>query len=265
MGTVAVLAACRIRKDFLEVVAHLLVFHVEGAESFDARGVNQVAVPLHLEHLREGGGVHAFVVGRRDFSGLQVLVWQDGVDEGGLAHAGIARKERHLSLQGFLDGGDSLCMKGRHRIAGIADVRVEVHQPVQVPAFVVRIEVGLVEDQADGYAVGFGRGQEAVDEDGGGLRIVDGHDEQALVEVGGDDVRLLREVRRASDDVVLPVVYFGDERRPLRVGADAHPVAHGHGVGAADSFQAEVALDLAFHQAAVVRLDDVPAAGVLYY
>ena len=55
-----------------------------------------------------------------------------------------------------------------------------------------REQVGLVENQHHGDAIGLGRGQETVDEGGGGLRIIDGDDKKHLVDIGRQDMALLR-------------------------------------------------------------------------
>ena len=216
-------------------------------------------------HLGESCGVHALVVRLGDFARPCFRAGQEGVDKGGFAHARIARKEGDGSAKFCLYLRKTLALGRRNFEAGIADGGVEVDEAVQIAQVVFIVEVGLVEEQDGGDAVGFGRGQEAVDEGGRSLRIVDGDDEHALVEVGGDDVRLLREVGRAADDVVLAVLYLGDKGRAFPVFNDVDTVAHGHGVGAADAFQAEVPLYLALHVASFVRANQVPAAGVFDY
>ena len=126
------------------------------------------------------------------------------------------------------------------------------------------VAVDLVEHEGDGYAVGFGRGEEAVDEGGGGLGIVDRDDQDALVEIGRYDMRLLGEVGGTADDVVPAVFNLGNEGGAFGVGGDGDTVANGYGVGAADALESEITLDFAFYFLTAVGLDHVPAAGVLY-
>ena len=81
MGTVAIAAVGGETEDFREIVSDLLFFHVESAESLDARGIDEVSVFSDGKHLGERGGMHAFVVIGGDLTGLYLLLWQDGVDE----------------------------------------------------------------------------------------------------------------------------------------------------------------------------------------
>ena len=263
---VAVAAIGRSFKYLREVMSDFFPLHVEGAEALDARCVDEVAAGVvHGIHLGEGGGVHALVVSLRDFPRPCLRAGQDGVDEGGFSHARVAGEERDASAKLCLHLVEPLALRRRNFEAGIADGGVEVYQAVQVTPVILVVQVRFVEEEQDGDAVGFGCSQETVDEGGGCFRMVHGDHQHALVQVGRDDVRLLREVGGAPDDVVFPVLDFGDEGCPFPVFDDAYTVAHGHGVGAADAFQAEVAFHLALHVAPVVRADDVPAAGILDY
>ena len=141
-----------------------------------------------------------------------------------------------------------------------------------------REQVGLVENQHHGDAIGLGRGQETVDEGSGGLRIIDGDDKKHLVYIGRQDMALLREIRRFADDVVAAVFNLGDEdstrrallgcrrngpvRRWRKRQTDA--VTHSHRIGAADALQPEFSFDLAVDGIAVVGKDGIPRPCVFY-
>ena len=265
VGAVPIAAVGRLAEDFGKVVAYFFRLHVEGAETFDARRVDEVAVPVYGVHFREGGGVHAFVVYRRYFARAGVGVGQDGVDEGRLAYARIARKEGDASLELLLQCVNALACEGRYLVAGVADGGVEVYQCVQVAQVVFLIGIRFVEYKVYGDAVGFGRGEETVDEGGRRFGIVDGNYQHALVEVGCQDMRLLGQVRGTADDVVLAVFYLADEGGACGVENDVHAVAHGYGIGAAYAFQAEITFYLALYALSLVGLDKVPAAGVFDY
>ena len=75
---------------------------------------------------------------------------------------------------------------------------------------------------------------------------------------------LFAKVAGLADDVV-PAVLQALDKRCLAICSrrDAHPVAHGHGVGAADTFQAKVSLNLTIKKLAVVSSDNVPASCIL--
>lgn len=166
-------------------------------------------------------------------------------------------------MQLVAQGIDTLFMKGRDAVAGIADGGVEGDEALQVVLLVGIVAVGLVEDEQGRHTIGFGRSQKAVDEGGGGLGVVHGDEQQALVQVRGQDMALLGEVGGTADDVILALFDFVDEGCALRIADDLYAVAHGYGVGTADAFQPEVTLHFALHAAPVVGLDQVPAAGIL--
>ena len=72
------------------------------------------------------------------------------------------------------------------------------------------------------------------------MRIVDGDNEQRLIDIGGNNVTLLGEVDALADDVVATVLDF---RYPATV-TDTDAVAHCYGIGRAYSLDAEIALHL---------------------
>ena len=132
-------------------------------------------------------------------------------------------------------------------------------------AFLFTQQVGLVEHKRHRHAVSLGRSEEAVYEGGACLRIVNRHDKESLVYVCRNDVALLAQVLRLTDDVVVTVLDGVDKGCALLVTNDLHTVAHSHRIGAAYALEAEVALYLAVHNGAVVGLHRVPAACVLNY
>ena len=130
--------------------------------------------------------------------------------------------------------------------------------------FFLGIPVHFVEHQTYRYPISLCRCQKTVDEDSRCFRIIYGHNQQTLIQIGSNDMRLFRQVGSPSDDVILPVFYFGDKCRTFRVGSNFYIVTHGNGVGASDPFQTEVSLYLAFYQLVVFCLDQVPASGIFY-
>ena len=130
---------------------------------------------------------------------------------------------------------------------------------------VVRIEPDeyFVEYQFDWYLICLGSSQESVDEDGRCFGIVDGNNQHTLVEVGGQYMRLFRQVGCASDDVVLAVFYLTDKSSAFVVHDDLHIVAHRNGVGTPDTLQTEIAFDFAIHQFPVFSLYLIPASCIL--
>lgn len=96
------------------------------------------------------------------------------------------------------------------KVTRVTKTLVEISQQVGDTQFGIVIAVEFVNDDMHGDAVGFGRGQKTVDERGAGFGVVDGDEEQTLVDIGSKDVTLLAEVGGLADDVVAAVLDVGD-------------------------------------------------------
>ena len=252
-------------EDVLEIACQFFRLNVEGAETLYSRRVYNPSSLRKLKHFGECCGVHACVVRIADFRCAQIGAGQDIIDECGLAHAAVAAEKRNLVLQQRLDGVHAHTRGGRHCHTLVADGLIELHHHLLIMALLVGKDVRLVEDEHHWHAVSLSRGEEAVDEDGAGLRIVDGDDKERLVHVGCDDMALLAEILRLAYDVVAAVTDGRDKRRALLIEDYLHTVAHSHRIGAAYALEAEVALYLTVHVLALVGADRIPTAGVLYY
>ena len=265
VGAVAETAVLREVEDVTEIARQLFRFDVERSKTFYSGRIDNIAALRKGQHLAERGGVHARVVGVADLGRAQVYARQEAVDECRFADTAVAAEHGDAPDEHPAQLFDAAAGSRRHGTTLISDVLIERNHHVLIPPLVIIKYVGLVEDKHDRHAVGLGRSQKAVDEGRAGLRPVDRDDEQGLVDVGGDDVTLLREVGRLADDVVAAVADGGNESRSLGVLDYLHAVADGHGIGAPDAFQPEVSLYLAVHHPPVIRLDGVPASGVSYY
>ena len=145
----------------------------------------------------------------------------------------------------------------------VADGLIKCNHHLLVTGLISIEQIGLVEDEDDGHAIGFGRGKKTIDEGGRGLGIVDGNDEQRLIDIGGDDMTLLGEVDALADDIVAAILNLGDEGCTLLVGDNLNTITHSNRVGATDTLQAKVALHLTIKKLVIVCEDGVPAACVL--
>ncbi len=254
MGAVRETAVLGEAEDLGEVAGELLRLDVEGAEALDARRVDKPAA-THGDHLREGGGVLSEVMGIGDLCGAQVGIGHQLIDEGGLTHPTVAAEQGDPAFEQGAQRLYAFACRSRYLTAGVTDGLVELHHHLLVPALVGIEQVGLVEDEDHGHPISLCRRQEAVDEGGGGLGVVDGDHQERLIDIRREDMTLLGEVLRLADDVVTPVFDLDDESL-----GDDHPVADGDGVGGADTLQPEVTFDLTINQLAIVGKNGVPAA-----
>ena len=266
-------------EDFAEIAGELLAFHVEGAEAFDAWGVDEPTLlaigywllailrwgqfPCDGNHFGEGGGVGACLMGFADVGHTLVGVRDETIDERRLANARVAAEERDLAFEQGPQGFDAFARLCRDSVTLIANSLVELNHHLLIVELVVGEQVGLIEYKYHGHAIGLCRRQETVDEGCGGLRAADGDDEQSLIDIGSKDMALLGEVDALADDVVATVLDF---RYPgswqlavscwqLAVGCwllavsrgqniDIDAVAYCHRIGRAYPLDAEIALHL---------------------
>ena len=250
-------------EDFLEVAGYFFGLHIEGAKAAYAGRVDDISAIGQLQHLAEGGGVHAGIVGIGNLGGTQLSARHESVDKRGFAYTAVAAEHGHLALKQVDERSHSLAGGSRNLAALISHRLVEAHHHRLIVQLFGREQVGLVEDQYHRHAVSLSRSEETVDEGGGGLRMAHGDDKEHLVDIGGNDVALLGEVLRLAHNVVAPVLDGGDECRTLLIERYLDPVAHSHRIGAAYTLETEVSLNLAFDRLAIVSAHGVPAAGVL--
>ena len=98
---------------------------------------------------------------------------------------------------------------------------------------------------------------------------MDGDDEEAPIDIGGDNVWLLGEVGRFADDVVFPIIQLYDQALSclLNVGIhflrdERHLIANGYGVCRANATNAEVAFDLALKDLSRIRFYGVTVSSI---
>ena len=237
-----------------EVAGELLRFDVEGAEALDARRVDDPAA-THGNHLREGGGVLAEVMGIGDLCRAQVGIGHQLIDEGGLPYPAVATEQGDLVFEQGAQRINTVTCGGRDLPAGVTDGLVKLYHHLLVTALVGIEQVGLVEDEDHRHPISLSRCQKAIDEGSGGLRVVDSDHQKRLIDIRRQDMTLFGEVLRLADDVVTAVFDLGDETF-----GHANPVTHGYRVGGADTLQSEVTFYFTVNQLAIVCQNGVPAA-----
>ena len=216
VGAVGETAVFREAEDLGEVAGKFLGGHVEGAEAFDSRSVDEPPLDrlgdrAQRDHFTEGGGVLAEVVGGGDFGGAEVGIRDEAVDEGGFPHPTVTTEQRNLPFEQGAQVFDAITRGSGDLFAGIADCLVELHHHLLVVQLVGIEAVSLVEDQDHRNAIGLSGGQETVNEGRGGLGVVDRDHQEGLVDVRGNNVALFGEVLGTTDDVVATVFDGGDE------------------------------------------------------
>ena len=162
MGAVVEAALPSGLEDFAEIMGNLFRFHIEGTEAFDARNVDDASPFRQVVEGGKRGGVHTCAVGFGNFSCADVETGNEAVDQCAFPHSAVSGKEGDLSQHLCLEGFDARPLGGGDVEHLVSDMGVEQGQVVDgIPLFGTEV-VGLVEDDDDGYAVGFGTGKEAV-------------------------------------------------------------------------------------------------------
>lgn len=233
-------------KNFGEVVGDEGGVVFEEAEFANAGSVNDETALREGMHLGEGGGVGSFEMGIGDGSGFEAEAGDEGVDEGGFADTAVAGKKGCFALQEIQKIFERWQDVSRNGVACIPDGSIEAGELKDVLIDPVVIKVGFVKDDSCGDGIGFGRGQEAVNESGGSARHNRGGDNEGEVEVGSEDVGLLGKVDGFADDVIFAGQDFLDPSGgDAGGGFEQDPVAHHHGVGGVNRFEFEAAFDFA--------------------
>ena len=174
-----------------------------------------------------------------------------------LAGAGVSGYDADFVFQDFAHGFESVFVAGRDGQRTVAKVLVDGASVFEVFEMLLVVAINLVENKNDRNVVGFGRRKEAVDEDGCGDGVVDGDEQQRLVDVGGKDVGLLRKVGGLADHVVAPLEHFFDDALVVVLRFEHDVVADGYRVGAFDVVEAHLAFDSAGEDAVVFVPDNI--------
>ena len=143
MGAVGEAAVLGETEYLTEIAGKLLGLHIERAEALDARCVDEPAA-ADGDHLGEGGGMLARIVGIRDVCRAEVHARHKTVDERGLTHPAVAAEQRDAVGEQRAQRVDPLARGGRDLAALIAHGLVERDEHPEVAALVVVVEIGLI-------------------------------------------------------------------------------------------------------------------------
>ena len=225
VGAIIEAAVVREAEYLFEEARYLFRLHIKGAETLNARRIDDVSAIRQQLHLAEGSGVHTRVVRVANFGRAKVYAWQNAVDGCRLAHAAVSAEQRNLIMQQRQQGIYAVALFGRDSHTLVAHGFVQRHHHVLIVSLFLRKQVGFIKHQYHGHAVSLGRSQEAVDESGRGLRIIDCNNEESLVYIGRNDMALLTQVLRLAYDIVASVFDSVDEGGALLVTNNLNAVA----------------------------------------
>ena len=128
---------------------------------------------------------------------------------------------------------------------------------------VIRENIALVEYKYHRNAVGFSRSKKPINKGCAGLWVVNGDNKKRLVDISSNDMTLFAKILRLAYNVITAFINVRNERRSFLIKGYFHMIADSNRVGTADTFKAEIALNLAFDNLSIISFDGIPAAGVL--
>ena len=248
-----------------KIAAHFVVGDVDQAEALDARRIDQIAALLERIHLRESRRMLPPAAARRDLARADVQRGIDRPDQRRLADARIAGQQRDFPRQTRFQRFHSVAPLGarlQHLVAG-QRIRVQEGGP-GLAQLVGHIQIALIEHERRRYAIRLGRHQKAVDELVVRGRAVQRHDQESLIDVRRDDMRLFRQVRGAANDVVAAGTDADDRGRTVVGRLVLDPIADHHRIGGAAAPQTQAAPNPSGKRAPAADVaEHVPAAGAL--
>ena len=132
------------------------------------------------------------------------------------------------------------------------DGLIDADEFIHFFAFVRRVLIHFMKQQRYGNVLGVSGDEKAVDESRCCLWTRGGDDKQRLIEVGGDDLRFLRQVDRFADDVILAWVDVRDVAFTLILECVVYMIAGGNRIGGRTSFEPDFSSHLTYNGLSVV-------------
>ena len=203
--------------------------------------------------------MHAFVVCVGYLPRTRHFTAENGIEESGFADTGITCEQCHFVGKERFDGHVEIL--GADSIGWVADRFIERTQVGEFALLLGRKQVYLVEYQHRRNTVRLACGQESVNESGGSLGVIERNNQCHLVQIGGEDMTLLAQVGRTANDIVLALLNIGYPTRAVGERFHRHIIAHSHRIRRTNTTNAEVAFDMALLGAAVLKINEVGAAG----
>ena len=132
------------------------------------------------------------------------------------------------------------------------DGLIDADEFIHFFAFIRGVLIHFMKQQRYGNVVGISGDEKAVDESRRCLWSRGGDDEQRLIEVGGDDLRFLRQVDRFADDVILARVDVRDVAFTLILESVVYMITGGNRIGSRTTFEPNFSAHLTYNGLSVV-------------
>ena len=134
----AVVEAAMLREmEYLfEIARYLFRLHIEGAEAFYARSVDDIATTWQQEHFAECCGVHTRIVSIANLGSTLLSARHNAVDKSRLTHSTISAKQSHFALQVRHYRLYTLASFCRYLQTFVADGGIKVHHHLLISSLI---------------------------------------------------------------------------------------------------------------------------------
>jgi hypothetical protein len=103
VGAITIFAVGRNFEYFRKIVSDLFFLHIECAEAFDARSVDNITVSFYGKHLGESGGMHSLIVISGDFAGFCFNSRQYSIDKSRFPYSRMSGEKSNLTFERLFD------------------------------------------------------------------------------------------------------------------------------------------------------------------
>lgn len=221
-----------------EVVCDFGSFQVNHAQLFDAWRVDEAHAGFWFVHLREGGGMFAFLAEVAELASAQAQGRVKAVEQGAFAHARKSTKEAQFAGKQRPELSKSIAIYGRAAVNGITGLAVHRGKVVVNGSELLVPQITFIENHAHGYIVGFGGYQKAVEKTERYLRVKQGSYEHGLIDIGSQYVGLFTQIGRSPYQMVAPLVDALNHIPMVGMVAEVNHIAHGYRIGGLAAFEA---------------------------
>ena len=130
---------------------------------------------------------------------------------------------------------------------------------------VIVTQVDFIDDKSGRHGISLGCGQKSIDKCCRCDWMIQCGHQKRLIDIGRDDMSLLRKVARTPYYVIFPRHDSRDKRHCARIAVKLHAVTDSHRICGANPLEPEIALYLRLHLATIVGSHGIEASRVSYY